>query len=285
LSGEREALLESDRTRVRLGDLAAPQTLQDELELARVRERASAARARRADALARLAVAVGVPATALADIPVRWDGWAAIGALGVSAPERWREQALIARPQIIHALREYDLAEIGLESEVARRWPQLHLTPAYAWGGDGVREAPLTDIAHDAAAGVTFELPLFNQHQGPIGEAVARRSVAGEHLKAVQARIFGEIDRAELAWPAARQAWSEAQGRAVIAERLRQAEERALAAGASERGSVLAARIAATEAQLAVLESAYNAEVVLGTLEDAYRRPLEGAESRWPSPS
>ena len=281
LSAQRQALLDNDRARVRLGDLDRGQLLADELELARARQRQQQSRARSADALARLAAAVGVPVAALEAVPVRWDDWAAIGALTISTPERWRTEALIARPQIIHALREYDLAEIGLQSEVARRWPQAHLTPAYAWGGDGVRQGTLTDIAHDSAAGVSFELPLFNQHQGPIGEAVARRAAAGEHLKAVQAQLFGQIDRAELAWPAARQAWQDARELAELADRQRQAEQRALAAGASERASVLAAQIGASEAQLSVLQAAYTAEVAFGALEDAYRRPLAGAESQW----
>jgi outer membrane protein, heavy metal efflux system len=281
LIAQRQALLDTDRARLRLGDIERAQLLADELELSRARQRQQQSQARSADALARLAAAVGVPLAALEAVAVRWDDWAAIGTLTISTPDRWRTEALIARPQIIHALREYDLAEIDLQSEVAKRWPQAHLTPAYAWGGDGVRQGALADIAHDSAAGLSFELPLFNQHQGPIGEAVARRAAAGEHLKAVQAQIFEQIDRAELAWPAARQAWQDAQELAELADRQCQAEQRALAAGASERDSVLTAQVVATEAQLSVLQAAYTSEVAFGALEDAYRRPLHGAESQW----
>jgi outer membrane protein, heavy metal efflux system len=282
LIDERQALLASDRARLELGDIARTQMLADELELSRARQRGQQSRARSVDAHARLAAAVGVPATALDGVPVRWDDWARIDTLTVATPQRWRSDALIGRPQIVHALREYDLAEIGLQSEVARRWPQVHLTPAYAWGGDGVQQDVLNDIARESAVGVSFELPLLNQHQGPIGEALARRTAAAEHLKAVQAGVFAQIDRAELAWPAARQAWADTYRAAGIAERQQQGEQRALAAGASERPSVLAAQIAVTEARLLVLEAAYTAEVAFGALEDAYRRPLEGTESQWP---
>jgi outer membrane protein, heavy metal efflux system len=285
LVGARQALLDSDRARLGLGDIARPQLLADELELARARQRQQQSQAQRADARARLAAAVGVPAAALGPLPLRWSDWAAIGALEISTGGRWRTEALIGRPQIVHALRAYDLAEIGLQSEVAKRWPQLHVTPAYAWGGGGVQQGALTDIAHDSALAASFELPLLNQHQGPIGEAVAHRAAAGEHLKAVQAQIFEQIDRAELAWPAARQAWADSARLAGIAERAREAEQRALAAGAGERADLLAAQIAAIEAQLAVLQSAYAAEVVLGALEDAYHRPLQGAESAWSLPA
>src|SRR5579862_1002148 len=130
LVSARQALLQSDRTRLELGDLARPQLLGDELELARAEQRQREAAARQADAVARLAAAVGVPAAALNGVPLRWDDWAAIDTLEVSGAGRWRDEALIGRPQIVHALREYDLAELALRGEVAKRWPQLHLTPA-----------------------------------------------------------------------------------------------------------------------------------------------------------
>ncbi|HXW73457.1 MAG TPA: TolC family protein [Steroidobacteraceae bacterium] len=285
LIAERRALLASDRVRLSLGDIARGQLLADELELSRTEQRAQQARTRAADARARLAAAVGVPVAALEEVPLRWADWAEIGTLDVATPEHWRSEALIGRPQIVHALREYDLAEVSLQGELAKRWPALHITPAYAWGGDGVRQNTLYDIATEGGVAVSFELPILNQHQGPIGEAVARRTAAGEHLKAVQAQIFEQIDRAELAWPAARQAWSDTRRAADIADRQSQAEQRALSAGASERASVVAAQIAATEARLSVLEAAYAAEVAFGALEDAYRRPLHGAESPWPDSS
>ena len=282
LGAERQALLDTDRARLRLGQVARPQLLADESELTAVRQRRQQAEARRRDALARLAAAVGVPASAVAAVPVRWSDWAAIDALPSGIPDRARTDALIARPQILHALREYDLAENGLASEVARRRPQLQLTPAYAWGADGLRAESLEDVARESAVGVSFELPLLNQHQGAIGEALARRAAAGERLKAAQAQVYEQIDRAELAWPAARSAWQEAQQLAVLAGQQLAAERSALAAGASDRAALESAQIAATEARLSALESAYAAEVAFGALEDACRRPLEGAESEWP---
>jgi cobalt-zinc-cadmium efflux system outer membrane protein len=283
LTAARQQLLDSDRKRLALGDIARAQLLTDELELTRATARRQQAHTRFRDATARLAGAVGVPASALDGVPLRWSDWAAIDRLSIEAPQQWRSDALVGRPQIVHALREYDLAELGVRSEVAKRWPQLQLTPAYAWGGGGVREDALNDIARDSAVGVSFELPVFNQHQGAIGEAVARRAAAGEHLKAVQADIFEQIDRAELAWPAARQGWEDMQHQAELSERQRQSDEHALAAGAGERGSVLTSSIAATEAHLAVLEAAYGAQQAFGALEDAYRRPLIAAASHGPA--
>lgn len=282
LRAARLSLLETDRARLRLGEIPRPQLLADESELAAVRQRRAQAGARRRDALARLAAAVGVPASAVDAVPVRWRSWAAIGELPGDIPERWRTEALIGRPQIVHALREYDLAENGLASEAARRWPQLQVAPAYAWGAGGVQAESLEDVARESAVGVSFELPLLNQHQGAIGEALARRTAAGEQLKAAQARVYEQIDRAERAWPAARAAWQEAQQLATLAGQQLAAEQGSLEAGAGDRATLDSAQIAATEAHLTALQAAYAAQVAYGALEDACRRPLEGAESEWP---
>jgi cobalt-zinc-cadmium efflux system outer membrane protein len=279
---QRQALLESDRARLKAGDMGRAEMLTDELELGRAQQREQQVRSRSADARARVAAAVGVPVAALAGVPLRWEDWSAIDALADAGEQQWRDEALIGRPQIVGALREYDLAEINLKSEVGKRWPQLRVTPAYAWGGNGVREDPLDQIANESAIGVSFELPIFNQHQGPIGEAVERRTAAGEHLKAVQAQIYAQIDRAELAYPTAHEAWVETRSLAAIADEHERAQERALAAGAGDRAQILAAQIAATEAHLLVLEAAYGAQLAFGALEDAYRRPLQGAETQWP---
>ena len=278
LVGERQALLASGRAQADAGELARTETLASELELARAAQRLEHARARGRDAEARLAAAVGLPVSALEGVAVRWDRWADIAALVPAAARDWRGEALIGRPEIVRAVREYDLADISLQGELARRWPEAHVNPGYTWGHDGIRQDPLNDVMHENALGVGFELPVFNQHQGAIGEAIARRDTAREHLVAIQADMYEQIDRAQRAWPGARLAWEEAAAAAAIASRLREAEARALTAGVTDRSGSLAAAVAATEAELLVLQAAYEAELACGALEDAYRRPLQGPD-------
>lgn len=282
LVAQRQTLLASDRARADAGDISRAQMLTDELELSRSQQRLRQAQARGSDARSRLAAAVGVPATALDNIPVQWDDWADVEALDVPWSRDWRSAALIGRPQIVRALGEYDLAEIVLQNEVAKRWPEMHLTPGYAWGANGVREDPLNDFSQESALGVNFELPLFNQHQGPIGEALARRAAAAQHLLAAQADVFEQIDRAELAWPRARAAWDDAASVVAIADRQHDIEQRSFSAGAGDRPSLVSTQVAATEARLLQLAAAYDAEAAFGALEDAYRRPLHGAEGELP---
>jgi cobalt-zinc-cadmium efflux system outer membrane protein len=282
LLSERQTLLASDRARADAGDMSGTLILADELEIARAQQRLRHAQTHAVDALSRLAAAVGVPLVALQSVPVQWEGWADIGALSPATSADWRGAALIGRPEIARAVGEYDLAEISLQNEVAKRWPEVHLTPGYAWGGDGAREDPLNDFTQETALGLNFELPIFNQHQAPISEALARRDATGQHLIAVQAELFAQIDHAELEWPRARSAWDAAADMVAIADRQYAAEQRSLTAGAGDRTGVVSAQVAATEAQLLQLAAAYDAESAFGALEDAYRRPLQGAESELP---
>jgi outer membrane protein TolC len=282
LVADREALLASNRALAQAGEISRTETLVQDLELARARQRLARSAALGADAEARLAAAVGISVAALEGIPLRWDHWAEIDALTPAPISAWRAAALIGRPKLIRALREYDIADVALQSEVAKRWPQFHVTPGYAWDRSGLRQDTLDDTLHetlhDNELGVSVELPLFNRHQGPIGEALARRALAGEHLQAVQAELFEQIERAERAWPQARQAWQDASGVRALAERQHAAEERAFSAGASDRPTLLVAQLAATEAKLSSLEAAYDAQVAFAALENAYRRPLKDAE-------
>jgi outer membrane protein, heavy metal efflux system len=278
LVAQRQTLLASDRARADAGDISRAQMLADELELSRAQQRLRQAQARGVDARSRVAAAVGVPAAALDSIPVQWEGWSDVRALNAATARDWRSEALIGRPQIVRALGEYDLAEIVLQNEVAKRWPEVHLTPGYAWGADGVREDALNDFTQETALGLNFELPVFNQHQGPIGEALARREAAGQHLLAAQADVFAQIDRAELAWPRALAAWDDATAVVAIADRQQDAEQRSFSAGAGDRPGLVSTQVAATEARLLLLAAAYEAQSTFGALEDAYRRPLQGAE-------
>ena len=275
---DRQGLLASAKARADAGEIGATGIPPATLELAAAQQRLDQALARGADAQARLAAAVGVPASALGGVPLLWPQWADIAALSPSLPDSLHEEALIARPDLVRTLREYDLAENALRSEVARRWPAVHLEPGYAWDRGGVHENQLNENLRDNELGLSMELPLFNRNEGPIGEAVARRELAGKHLEAVQAELFGQMERAEFAWPRARQAWQNAAAAAVMAQRQNEAEQRALKAGASDRPSALLAAAASVDAQLLTLQAAYEAQLAFAALEDAYRRPLEGPE-------
>jgi outer membrane protein TolC len=282
LVADRQGLLASAQARAQAGEIGATEIAPATLELAAAQQRLDQVQARVTDAQARVAAAVGVSAAALQGVPLQWPQWADITGLAPTPADSWREEALIARPDLVRTLREYDLAENALRSEVGRRWPEFHLIPGYAWDRDGVHENQLNETLHDNELGLSMELPLFHRNEGQIGEAVARRELAGKHLEAVQADLFEQIERAERAWPRARQAWQNAAAAAQVAQRQNDAEQRALKAGASDRPNALLVATAAVEARLLSLQAAYEAQLAFASLEDAYRRPLEGPECELP---
>lgn len=282
LLADRQGLMSSAQARAQAGEISTVEIARASIDLGEARQRRDQARARLVDARARLAAAVGVPLAALEGVPLRWTGWSDIAALSPDLSPGARTEALIARPDLVRTLREYDLADNALRTEVARRWPAVHVEPGYAWDKGGVRENQLNETLHDNELGLSLELPLFNRNEGPIGEAVARRTLAGRHLEAVQAQLFEQIDRAEQAWPRARDAWRQADALAATAQRQSELEQRAFAAGASDRPGALSADAAAVETRLQALEAAYQAQQAFGALESAYRRPLEGPECALP---
>ncbi len=48
----------------------------------------------------------------------------------------------------------------------------------------------------NGALGLTLELPILDQNQGPIAEAEARRKLAAAKFVELQSQVIGEIDRA-----------------------------------------------------------------------------------------
>jgi outer membrane protein, heavy metal efflux system len=282
LVAAREKLLESARANLDAGEIAGNEALRIQLELSAVRQRLNQVSMRASEAQGRLAAAVGVPAAVLDGVPLQWLQWDGIASLTPDLSGAIRREALIDRPDLVRALREYDLAETALQGEVARRWPEFHITPGYAWDNGGVRENQLNETLHDNELGMSLELPIFNHNEGPIGEAVARRELAGKHLESIQAGLFMQMEQAERSWPRARQAWEDATAAAVLAQQRSQAEQRALTAGASDRPTLLLAQAEAIETQLLGLQAAYAAQQAFAALEDAYRRPLEGPECAMP---
>jgi outer membrane protein TolC len=279
---DRRGLERSAQARSQAGEISPLEIPRASIDLATAQQRRDQAATHLIDARARLAAAVGVPAAALDGVPLQWPHWSDIAALSPEVSADARVEALIARPDLVRTLREYDLADNALRAEVARRWPAIQIEPGYAWDKGGVHENQFDELLRENQLAVSFELPLFNRNQGPIGEAVARRTLAGKHLEAVQAELFAQIDRARLGWPRASEAWRNAAAVATTAQQQSDAEQRALAAGASDRPSSLAADAAATEARLLALDAAYEAQLAFAALESAYRRPLDGPERELP---
>jgi len=224
------------------------------------------ARSKQVEAGAQLAQALGVSSAALAGVDLADD-------LPADAPATLtvadaRSVALRERADILAGLADYATAEAELRLQVAKQYPDLHLGPGYAWNNGNASD-------NQWSLGVTLELPILDQNQGPIAQAEAQRKLAAARFLALQAGVCGQIDRALAAVQAAR---NQLQASATLMATERQQEQSAAAAyqaGAGDPLDVLNARLESANAALTVLDGEERLQSALGALEDALQQPAD----------
>ena len=263
------ALEQAARQRVALGEDAPQVALQAVQALAQARREEAAAHQRAASAQAQLARAAGVPVAALQGLPLRWDDFDRPAAPPPARLDALADRALLARNDLERALVDYAARETELHQQVHAQYPRLSLGPGYTYD-HGIRKLTFN---------ASLSLPVFNQNQGPIAEARARREAAAAHVRAVQADIASAIDAARSRLAAALPALDAARAGEQAAGRARDQAEQAFRLGAIDRTALLEARLAALatgQATLTALDTAWQAQAAL---EDALRAPLDPAEA------
>lgn len=220
---------------------------------------------REAEARARLAAAIGIPERALAGADLSFETFDRPPELGTGVSRaKLRRQALLHRSDVQGLLAEYAAAQAALQLEIARQYPNLDLGVGYTYD-QGNNKYTLSPAA---------ELPVFNQNEGPIAEAEARRAEVAARFTALQARIIGEIDTAMANYDGAGR--SLATARKLASEEGRRAEQvrRSFSAGALGRPSLVNAQIEVVAARRSRLDAALQQRRAVGELEDALRIPL-----------
>ncbi len=236
------------------------------IRIALIRLRAAFADAQRqtADAGARLAESLGLPARALEGIQFTFDLNQTGDAVLFSAEAR--REALLGRVDVLAGLSEYAASQSALQLEIAKQYPDLHLNPGYQYD-QGENKWQL---------GFSVELPVLYRNQGGIAEAKAKRDEAAARFVALQAKVISEIDRALL-------------NRAAAIEQLRQIEELTRAqqqqverveasfkAGAADQFELASARVEFAATELAWLDALLKKQHAVGLLEDALQQPFDG---------
>jgi outer membrane protein TolC len=244
--------LESDRSRV--------EQLGAELLLQESRGKVAATRIA-------LASAIGVPTAALDEVRLYWPaletppderGWSAAAV---------QQAGLLNRLDVRRALADYAAAEAVLGLEVSKQAPDVTLGPGYLFD-QGDKKFTI---------GFSLTLPIFNQNQGPIAEAEAKRKEAAARFLALQARAIGEFEDAGARLRAAQAQRALAlQMRAAAAKRVEDVR-RAVELGEADRAALIGARLEESLVEAAALESLRRVQESLGALEDAVQRPLDGA--------
>jgi outer membrane protein, heavy metal efflux system len=244
------------------GSIAAADLSTSRSALLRSEAAAAEAQTQLATGRTRVAAALGLPVTALEGITLPLPPTPS--ALGSTAFVEVRRQSLQTRADLLAALAKYHSAQAALELEVAKQFPDIHLGPGYQWDQG----------ANKWSLGISFELPIFHRNEGPIGEALARRSEAAAQFNVVQAQAVAAIDGAAAAYEAA-------SAQADRTRRLRSEVEREVALaqqrqelGASDQVEAQTARLDLATTEMALVDAETAIASAAGDLEDALQVPF-----------
>jgi outer membrane protein, heavy metal efflux system len=219
---------------------------------------------------AALAAAIGVPVSALKDVmfdPADADRLPPPAAL---QPATLQHAGLLNRLDVQQLLAEYAAAEAGLQLEVAKQYPDVHLGPGYQWD-QGVNKY---------AIGLSVELPILNQNQGPIAEAQARRKEIAARFLALQATVIGQTEQAVTRYQAAMAELAEADRLLAVQRQRLRTVQRSLEAGEADRLALASARVESATVARSRLDALRKAQAALGALEDAVQRPLDSQRTQ-----
>lgn len=222
-----------------------------------------------AEARAELATAIGVPLRALHATNFAFSAFTQTRTIPGNA-RSLRGYALRNRSDIKGMLATYEASQSALQLEVARQFPNITLGPGF--------EYDQGDDLYSLAVG--FDLPIFNQNQGPIAEALARRQESAARFKALQAQVLGEIDRSFAIYRATTQALAQADVLVAEQRKRQQDVKRAFDAGEVDRTALALADIELSTIELSRLESVIQQRQAIESLEDALQRQFLESSSR-----
>ncbi len=275
-SGERARLLQEEfaaqteivrllQQRFEAGEISRPELTTAQIALNQTQLSLSDARSKRAEACSRLAEALGVGEAALEASHCQFE--LAPPNVGTLTTADARSAALRSRADILAALADYAAAEADLRLQIAKQYPDVHLGPGYAWNSGNAGD-------NQWSLGLTLELPVLDQNQGPIAEAEARRKLAAAKFLELQAQVIGQIDRAVAGFRVAREQLQT--GRELLAAQQRQqhSAEAQLARGAGDRLDLLNAQLELSNTMLAQVDNEARWQAAAGALEDALQSPL-----------
>ncbi|HEY5042264.1 MAG TPA: TolC family protein [Verrucomicrobiae bacterium] len=277
IAGQRAELLQQEfaaqtnivkrlQQRFDAGEISRPELTTAQIALNKTQMDLSNAKSQQSDARSRLAEALGLSAAALDGEQLDFD-FSAPDANPLTSADA-RLVALRSRADILAALADYAAAEDDLRLEIARQYPDLHLGPGYAWNSGNAGD-------NEWSLGLTLELPILDQNQGPIAEAEARRKLAAAKFVELQSQVIGEIDRAVAGWCVAEEQLKAGDEMLAAEQQQQKSAQAQLEAGAADQLDSLNAQLGLSNAQLAQLDNEAKLQTAFGALEDALQRPAD----------
>jgi outer membrane protein, heavy metal efflux system len=251
--------------RLDTGEISRPELTIAQIALNKTLLGLSDARLKKSDARSHLAEALGLSEAALDGVELNFDFSTPDETTLTSADAR--KLALRSRADILGALADYAAAEADLRLEIAKQYPDLHFGPGYAWNSGNAGD-------NQWSLGLTLELPILDQNQGPIAEAEARRKLAAAKFVELQSQVISEIDRAVAGWRVAEEQLKTGNDLLAAEQQRQKSAQAQLEVGAADQLDSLNAQLELESASLAQLENETQLQQALGQLEDALQSPL-----------
>ena len=266
------SLLERKRA---AGDVSRSDVEAARVDVAAGRLAVSSAEGRVADTRVALAAAMGVPPGALDAISFTWTDLDHPPSEAALSLAQIQTAGLLNRIDVRKTLADYGAAEAALQLEVARQYPDVNIGPGYEWDQG----------QHKFSLALSFTLPVFNQNEGPIAEAVARRREVAARFLALQARVISATEQARVRYHAALAELANADDYVSRQATYERVVSRSVTLGEEDPLALTETRIKRVAADRARLDALHKAQAALGAMEDAVQRPLSPVHEIPPLPA
>jgi cobalt-zinc-cadmium efflux system outer membrane protein len=274
---QREALLQEQLSiqeetltlleqRLQAGAIAGFELTTARVALEKTRLNFANARRQRVEARAHAAASIGVSVSALDGVELSFDLRSRPPSDLTSAEVR--REALQSRSDILSALAEYAASESALQLEIAKQYPDVHFNPGYQ----------LDTGENKWQLGITVELPVLNQNQGPVAEAEARRAEAAARFNVLQANVIAEIESAVEGFKVSEENVSALESLEKAETNQRESIAAQVKAGAADQLDLLNARLEFNATALVRLDNEIKLQQAIGALENAMQRPVLDAK-------
>ncbi|CAM2171745.1 outer membrane protein, heavy metal efflux system [Paraburkholderia sacchari] len=251
------------RRRLALGQYSQPDVDAAVLADTQAQSDLAAARSAGRDARAQLAAAIGVPVAALDGVMLDLSAFGTVPP--APPPADAQRKAIFDRADLRASLADYAAAESALQLEVAKQYPDIHLGPGYTY------DTGTNKIAF-GLAGIT--LPIFDQNQGGIKEAEAKRKEAAVRTEALQDAILGDLAHALARYESSVEALRLSDAHLASARQQLKSQATAFAHGNADRLTFTQASADYQTSEVARLDAEVAVQQAAGALEDVMQQPF-----------
>ncbi len=216
--------------------------------------------------LSKLANHSGLPLRKLETMPLAHDSYKMPNHIR-TAPENLNAAALLNRLDIRISLERYAAAEAKLKLEIAKQYPDLIISPGYAYEfGDKIWSLGLSGL-----------LTLLNKNKLAIAEATQLREIEAAQFEALQNTVIAEADTANAKLAQARQVLEQQATLYQQQQNHTQRMARKLSAGEIDRLELTYVKLEEVVAERNVALAHFQLKTALNQLENALQQPQKQA--------